>query len=403
MEGDSSLIPMEVFWEILMWLPVKSLMRFKCVCKLWLSVILNPSFARAYRGGFKGLLLTNIRYLSQYSDVDVDFFYLNLLEGEGMLTNMFHQYTLHRGGKKRFTGVVNGLVCYYCGKYSWIYNIATRESMQLPDSTHDSIAWFYHLGFDPSKQTYKLIKTCYDRRELEKFQKDGRDVFPSRIKSEIFTIGVDSSWRSIDHAPWVVYNTGLCIDGVLYWTDPEICSRGQLLCFDLAREEFRFVFHPQESLVHRLRLLWFGPNVALSASKILPDSNQATVLYLHNDGTASQDGGMQDSWKEHIVYLPQVLKPGEPEQYALYTPMGILPGGEVIFMNRIKINWEFPAVLYLYDPTKREVKKRYMWSCPSSIAQQHKVDISDYVYLWHYEENIMPLNCLGSQSRSTSE
>ncbi|CAI9105754.1 OLC1v1004755C1, partial [Oldenlandia corymbosa var. corymbosa] len=53
---------MEVFWEILMCLPVKFLMRFKCVCKLWLSMILNPSFARIYRGGFKGLLLTNIRY-----------------------------------------------------------------------------------------------------------------------------------------------------------------------------------------------------------------------------------------------------------------------------------------------------------------------------------------------------
>lgn len=38
----------EIVWEILIWLPVESLVRFKSVCKAWHSIISNPSFVRAH-------------------------------------------------------------------------------------------------------------------------------------------------------------------------------------------------------------------------------------------------------------------------------------------------------------------------------------------------------------------
>ncbi|MED6179954.1 hypothetical protein PIB30_005753 [Stylosanthes scabra] len=41
-------VPQEVMVEILLRLPVKSLLRFKCVCKHWLSLISDPNFAKQH-------------------------------------------------------------------------------------------------------------------------------------------------------------------------------------------------------------------------------------------------------------------------------------------------------------------------------------------------------------------
>ncbi|XP_059630094.1 F-box/kelch-repeat protein At3g23880-like [Cornus florida] len=47
-EGDTSSLPYEIISNILLRLPVKSLLRFKCVCKSWLDAISEPEFERSY-------------------------------------------------------------------------------------------------------------------------------------------------------------------------------------------------------------------------------------------------------------------------------------------------------------------------------------------------------------------
>ncbi|XP_057459207.1 F-box protein CPR1-like [Lotus japonicus] len=41
-------LPEDLMVEIMLRLPVRSLLRFKCVCKLWLSLISNPEFGQSY-------------------------------------------------------------------------------------------------------------------------------------------------------------------------------------------------------------------------------------------------------------------------------------------------------------------------------------------------------------------
>lgn len=132
-DDDRRFIPEELIWEILIRVPVKSLMRFKCVSRRWRSFILNPIFARAYRGGFKGLLLSKpYNWGLAYHQ---DFFYLNILDDDDDAPKqIFHHHTVVHDKKMASTVPMNGLVCFYNGNYSYMYNIATRESMVLPAS-----------------------------------------------------------------------------------------------------------------------------------------------------------------------------------------------------------------------------------------------------------------------------
>ncbi|TQD90885.1 hypothetical protein C1H46_023564 [Malus baccata] len=60
MESSSDEIPTDIIClQILPRLPSKSLMRFKCVCKSWSSLIRNPSFADIHQS-FHRNKLTNL-------------------------------------------------------------------------------------------------------------------------------------------------------------------------------------------------------------------------------------------------------------------------------------------------------------------------------------------------------
>ncbi|CAI9091878.1 OLC1v1026982C1 [Oldenlandia corymbosa var. corymbosa] len=375
---DSSVLPEAVIWNILIWVPVKSLMRFKSVCKFWLSIIVDPSFARVYQGGFKGLLfIQRFSILSPFNPRD--FFYLKV-DDDDTRTHISHHYTLDQHLRMASTPPVNGLVCFYDGYFSCLYNIATRERMVLPDSDMESAFCVCHFGFDPSNEVYKVLKTC-----------PSREVF-------IFTVAVDSSWRSI---PFTFDKINLCGSyrtGVLYWTLPNVCHSEinySLLCFDLTREEFQVISHPPGKWSY---LLPFGPNLALSSSESCW-SSQFKIISSKDDGhyIANGDCGQTSSltWSEHVIDLP---KQSESEKLYYFRPLGAL-NGNVVLMDFAASKWDFPVPFCVYDQAKGELKKRYIADCgSSSIAKQRIVDHDlQMIDLWYYEENIMPLSCLVSK------
>ena len=48
-------LPYDVFYDILTWFPVKSLLRFRCVSKSWNSIITNPDFINTHFNRAKSL------------------------------------------------------------------------------------------------------------------------------------------------------------------------------------------------------------------------------------------------------------------------------------------------------------------------------------------------------------
>ncbi|XP_071903263.1 putative F-box protein At3g52320 [Coffea arabica] len=290
--NPDQVFPDELMREILLWLPVKSLMRFKCVSKLWLSIILDPSFARAYCRGFRGLLLSD-PYFERLAPTK-DFFY---------------------------------------GNNSCLYNVATRESMELPRSEYGHSSATYHLG-------------------------------------------TDASWRRIAPAPREIVERAVCLDGALYWLEDRIKNVGGfdgfLIAFHLAQEKFEFVPTPGRQLPYRL------PYFGIRLSAIISYSKDG-VIYSHGDGR----------WRvEHRFDMPQ-----EPDHE--FCAVGILPDGKVIVHESTGFFY-FLSPFYLYDQVEKKLTRIVICRSPSSSSfeQRSKLLFQNGIcgYLSYYEENIIPLS-----------
>ncbi|CAI9118277.1 OLC1v1019820C1 [Oldenlandia corymbosa var. corymbosa] len=412
--GDFPVVSEDCIWEILKWVPVKSLTRFKCVSKLWQSIIQNPLFAQSYQGGFKGLLL-NLSHGEGY--MKYTFFHLNIssIENDNVARiSGFHTVNMRRMNRM---SPVNGLVCFYHGKYSCIYNIATREKMDLPVSINDSEKCDYHLGFDPVNKLYKVLKTCpvYDRfhgykrvacSSVVANKRGACSSFVANLNSEILTLGVDISWRTIDPAPWELRNSAYCgSNGGLYWDAQRLLgTERRFLHFDLVDEIFAFIHKPHP----RIRFRWlFGPNPTLVSKHwvgghMFPE--KSLNLFFHNNNHPP----IGATWTRHEI---QGVVQSSSSSGGGYEAVTTLPTGEVIFMNTDSSTWKFPVPFYVYDPTTRELKECFLGDCPSSSASQQRfLDIVErsqksilLVEALYYEENIISLSCLGEYSDAMFE
>jgi F-box interacting protein len=131
------------------------------------------------------------------------------------------------------TGAVNGLICFYQGNDSSLYNIATHEIVKLPSSKYCGDFITYHFGFDPINNLYKILKVCplYEKIDLE-------NIFIRNLEYEILTLGVDSFWKNIDPPREEIESQGICINGVLHWMEIEV---GPIIAFRLEDEKFQVI------------------------------------------------------------------------------------------------------------------------------------------------------------------
>ncbi|KAI3964272.1 hypothetical protein MKW92_000398 [Papaver armeniacum] len=250
-----------IVYEILSRLPVKSLMRFKCVSKYWLYLIEEDSYfidlhltrsqARPSLAYVIPLVVKDRRYPEiRYKGHDEVFLTADLsLEGTGRAdihtmrkTNMFCCDIILRP--------INGLMCFVdTHKYAvCIYNISTREASPWIQSTllldekkeHKVLClWYISVGSSPEEAS----------DDGEEASDDGDDI----EVCEILTLG-SGTWRRIHEVPPYFLTDNLpCVpvNGSIYWctemfTSPHIW-RGRPACivaFDVGIEKFRVIQIP---------------------------------------------------------------------------------------------------------------------------------------------------------------
>ncbi|KAJ6427839.1 hypothetical protein OIU84_023278 [Salix udensis] len=214
---------------ILLRLPIKSLLKFKCVSKHWLSLISNPHFSRrriSCDTSPCGLFL--IERGSPYAG------YQTVALDSNLSKPPFKNLTFANDPSEiELIQSCNGLLLFRSlrpgrsGRIYYVYNPTTEQQNTIPRPRRAVGA---ALAFDPSKSPhYKVI--CV--RECHQWLQHQYEIWmyssnsgPWRVSGDPFnTKGSDEQ-----------FNGGVFCNGVIYWLDVS-GTTGVSLCFDIDGEK----------------------------------------------------------------------------------------------------------------------------------------------------------------------
>ncbi|KAL3506568.1 hypothetical protein ACH5RR_031950 [Cinchona calisaya] len=175
----------DVIIEILSWLPVKSLLRIRCVSKSWLSLISSPNFIKLHvTKSFNNHEYTRHRLVFRSLEVADNYYKFRFKQGFFHPTFYDAQTTepidmddsigcnedVFVGPSPRMVyfpivnivGSYNGLICVTSYGDIFLWNPSIRKSRKLPNFpprlNSNNVYEFYAYGYDESNDDYKVFR-----------------------------------------------------------------------------------------------------------------------------------------------------------------------------------------------------------------------------------------------------
>ncbi|XP_058214529.1 F-box/kelch-repeat protein At3g23880-like [Rhododendron vialii] len=393
-------LPTELTTDILLRLPVKSLLRSKSVCKNWYDLIKSPVFIATHLTQFAlnpdhnstSLLVTSCNSVTgnhgmsliindgfTHGPINLDFPFLN--RSKNLCIWEFTE-------KKYFSvvGICHGLVCINLSPFGYpviLCNPLTREFREIPKcewlldcDCYVKVKWVgFGFGFHPSARDYKLIQITLCSSPVQEVV----------IRAHLYAMGTDT-WREIDvdkvsaffgetddfgRIGSFVRIYGSCasaaLNGVFYWparvmpTDEVI-----VMSFDMGEEVFRRIRTPvwldwnnetmDESIVQVRRThKWQFTELKDKLTLIIhPDDTSLDVWVLNED---------KNSWTNQfkVGSFPRIARNVRSRGIAKITVVGGAKNGELVVANHKTTG---DLVLFSFDPMTVETKDLYFGSVP---------------------------------------
>lgn len=251
-------IPLDLIHDILLRLPAKSAVRFRCVSKLWTSIITRPYFITS----FAFMSSSRLRLLVCVKTRDKRRLFVSLPQHEHPHTSYsdVERYQMDPtefdfDNYEPYSYSVHGLMC--CGDFmgeAVVWNPSMRQHVTLPEPA-EFRGQSYFLGYDPVEDKYKVF------------------CISSRRKHDplVFTLGPQESWRVITNSPkhstpkWPMGHRGVCINGHAYYEANMLCAvddfaqwEGVLVSFDVRYEKFSIIRKPDDPKLCPLLLNYQG-------------------------------------------------------------------------------------------------------------------------------------------------
>ncbi|KAG2262265.1 hypothetical protein Bca4012_013089 [Brassica carinata] len=235
-------IPEDVLIKILMRLSAKSLMRFKCVSKLWFLLISSRYFTNVFHKTRRSRCLftytvndekpSDYMLLSTSPNPDSD-------KSIFVLDHVLNMPVL--GG--HFVSAVRGLLCLRTERRMQICNLTTKQlvELELPPIDEDENVWNY-FGHDHVRDEYKVLNIVWE------FNNDGETLVRS-TEYQVLVLGPQASWRNTQSSfippPHLPCTKGISINGVLYYrAQIDRSDTFVVMSFDLTSEEFSLIKCP---------------------------------------------------------------------------------------------------------------------------------------------------------------
>ncbi|KAL3752560.1 hypothetical protein ACJRO7_000032 [Eucalyptus globulus] len=254
-------LPEEIIDEILSRLPAKSLIRFRCVCKWWRSLISDRGFAKSHLQRLKARDMVSSQRIVKSDPIEtIDYEAFDGGGADGRMAAWSHD--LGNDDPRSMLVIVgscDGLVCFEVWGGFFLYNPTTGESRNVPISDLDLIGegeFFNGFGYDPAVDDYKIVHAYYYDGHL------GGVEDPGMWRVAIFSLK-SGSWRrmevQLDIHPrgfhgnnsglgfeWHKSRRGICWNGALHWCleYKELNNRGfydsgpVIVSFNLSEDKF---------------------------------------------------------------------------------------------------------------------------------------------------------------------
>ncbi|PWA63771.1 F-box associated interaction domain-containing protein [Artemisia annua] len=232
----------EIVFEILLRVPVRSLLICKSVCKFLIS---DQHFIKSH------VKLSTIKSHTDKSPLTRNKLIIRVNEPitRNYLYPMSSFPLLETYGDHRIeiVGSCNGLLCIIeRGVTLIIYNPSTKELNTLPRPTdliiQEGFVQKYAFGYDESTDDYKVVALSFLRRTLFSLNDNSQKLV------KIYSLKT-GKWKSINdfHDVLTTPNNGLFLNGALHWVgskDRSVRSSRTIVSLDLAKETYGEISQP---------------------------------------------------------------------------------------------------------------------------------------------------------------
>lgn len=335
-------LPEDLLVDVLLRLPVESLMRFKCVCKHWYALITSPSFIEMHFHHNKNharLLICNLTISDKSKSIAFSLLPAKIVQGVSPEQKIVHQ--LQRVTDfMSIAGPVDGL--FLVEKAAFfdeddarlaLWNPATREFWPLPPVSFEPQPFKDHdnqfaLGFDPLTRDYKVlcIRTFWDDW--------GLGVSPNCIVS-VYSLR-NNSWKNLrtDFPDCCNLHESIGathLNGVYYWLSGRLDNIFCICSFDMGSEQFGEMQGPDIPKAQWGKLMLHGDSLAILVGD---PGKPMTSIY---DVWAMN---LEGSWTKVLSVQPQIVA---------HWPRSVWEDDKMIF------EITKTSQLVLYDPTTRQV------------------------------------------------
>ncbi|XP_060190420.1 F-box protein At3g07870-like [Lycium barbarum] len=347
----------EIVIDILSRLPIKSLVRCRCVCKSWFHLthdmhLIDTHLSISSKNEiFTGLILKSSIPIHRtcwhsklsfvHNDGTDDYKCVNF----NLSLPLLHNYEI--------MGSCNGLLCLFdpIVKYlTHILNPCTGEFVFLPDpirDLEDPVSVVVGFGFLPKMNVYKVVEIVYYKREIVD---DDNDDLRSNVY--VYTMGDDNSWRHIGSSPYSLrgrYFSEGFVDGAVHWVSsgydgPKLVDR--IVAFDLENEVFRVIPHPDFDS-GRLNYTLGVLQGCLSATRFkVQDYVEIWIM---------KDYGVKESWTKCLKIV--------------CSEVGLMIGAvrPLLFQRNGEVMLQHGGTLFCYNPLTKKLRELRISGMPRSF------------------------------------
>ncbi|KAK4259340.1 hypothetical protein QN277_005682 [Acacia crassicarpa] len=241
-ESNKPFLPFDIIINILKRLPIKSIVRFQCVCKDWKNLFAIPSFIAEQ-------VLHSARENPLLLIHDYDYKYrrssLRLLNQKMETAEVLSTHSIDSFGRRwRINGSCNGLLCVELdteqGRFPVSYllwNPVMNEVREVPQTLNDfSSLSMVGFGYSSVINDFKIVR-LYHPEMLKK--KEDQISFNTLNRAQMFSLST-GLWKELEFG---ALNTELsddavCVNGNIFWV--ELGFFPLIVSFHIAIEMFTF-------------------------------------------------------------------------------------------------------------------------------------------------------------------